>query len=263
MKQRLAMLALILVLSLMGTIACHTPSSQDDVLAEVGGVVITVDDLLDHPAATQALDSIIQDTLVLIECQERGIKLDEVKYRESVDSFVNSRGGKEEVEAFMRQNNIWWPDFFQFNRLQVLSAQLVEALAGEPTEKEMRAHFDENLDRIRRTVARRMGVEEGQVTFLDALEDVKMELINQKQGEIWQTFKADLEEKYGVKNYISGAGVRDEEEDEPEVLLDLSGEEEEEGIEDLDEEHGEDGDDDETGEEDDVETGAEEETSGH
>jgi hypothetical protein len=227
MKTRLVLFMFIAALSLAGLFACRAPSTQKDVVAQVGGVTITIDELLNHPATRQGLDSLISDTLILLECRERGIVLDQEKYQQSVDGLIQQQGGREKVEEFLKQNKIGWPELFRYQRIQILTSQLIEARIGEPTEEEISQYFSENEDRFRTMVANRVSVDKASVTLDDAREDIIKEIKNRKMGEAGQNLNADLKAKYAVKNYLTGEGLKPEEEPkEDEGLagkIDLSG----------------------------------------
>jgi len=212
MRSRLFLLAFIAAASFAGLLACRVPSTQPDTLAEVGGVTITVEDLLHHPAATQALDDLINDAVVLLECQYRGIVLDVVKYQQNLDAFISQQGGKEQMEKSMKENKVGWPDFFNYQRVQILSNQLAEAMAGKPTDEEITQHFVQNEDRLRRLVANRLDIDPSAVTLNDAWEDIIKEITSQKAGEIKKNLTADLRAKYGIKNYLTGEGLKPGEE---------------------------------------------------
>jgi hypothetical protein len=121
---------------------------------------------------------------------------------------------------------MWWPDLFQLKRMQILTTQLIDDIAGVTTEEELMGHFKENEERFKRTAANRTGTPENEITFNDVREDVEREVKNKKAGEIWGTLHDDLKEKYKARNYITGEGLEPEEE--VDIAMDLSEEESEE-----------------------------------
>ena len=257
MRSYFTLIVLITLISLVCVLACVAPERNEDVLAEVGGVTITVEDLLNHTMTKQAIQQMIQDSLILLEAQDRGITLDLVTYKEQVNGFIKQYGTKEAAGESLKEQGASWNDLFHFQKFQILSTQIVDDIVGEPTEEELKKIFQENENRFRNTAATRAGVPASEITFEDVREDVEKDWKNRRTGEIWPTLPDDLTKKHGVKNYLTGEGVKPtkEEEEEEMALLDLSGEESEEP-----EEHSHGESDDENGDEHNVE--AEHEVTG-
>ena len=217
MNSRIVLLVFLAVVSVAGVFACKAPGARPEVLAQVGGVSITVEDLLQHPAAVQGLNSIIDDTLVFLECQERGVFLEEAKYKESVEAFIQQNGGKEQFEKQLEQTKIGWPYVFRFLRTNALRAQLIDSMVPAPTEDEIAEYYTQNEARLKKSVADRLGIiDQSTLTMNDVREDIIREIETKKKGELGKTLPEELRAKYGIKNYVTGEGVKPKEEEKKE-----------------------------------------------
>jgi hypothetical protein len=223
------LLVVIAILCLVGTIACQAPEKRE-VLAEVGGHVITMDQLVEQHGAKQLVDQMIWEMMVVLECRERGIILDEVKYKESIENYLTQAGGIDAFKAQLDEMGFEMKDFFLGNRMQILFGQLIEDVAGEPSEQDIDKLWRENEERYRKTVAGRFGVPESEITKADAKEEIVREWKNMEQQKLYGTYVETLKEKYDVKNYLTMKGVEmkelADEKKEVEGLLDLNKEEE-------------------------------------
>jgi hypothetical protein len=227
---RILLIVLITVMA-MGTFACSRPP-QEDIIAEVGGHPITATEFAEYYQVRPMLDQMIWEDLVILECEKRGIALDEMKYEESVNMFVEQRGGKEATKEWMDANGIRWADIFYYSKMQILQQQLTEDEIGEPSEEEMLGLWEEKKDRYKQALSGQLGVLPEEITMDDVRDQIITEWRTAKQSTVFTDLKEKLKGDYNVINYFTLEGVEMkeiyDEATETKAIKDLGEEEEKE-----------------------------------
>jgi len=198
---------LILIVCLPGSLGCYMPE-ESDIVAEVGGVIITKDEVADYYMTKQyVIDSVIWDKIVILECNERGLSLDDEKYEEAINGVIEQNGGVEVFSEQLGETGNTIEDVYTAVKMQILNGQLIEDVIGEPTEEEILGVWNEKKDDIKRNLATQMGKPESEITLEDAREIIIQEWKGSRSQEVSMAFKDDLKAKWGVKNYYSGEGL--------------------------------------------------------
>ena len=207
MKIRNALFILVLIVCLLGSFGCYMPE-ETDLVAEVGGVIITKEEVADYYMTKQyVVDAIIWEKIVILECNERGISLDVEKYEGMIKGVIEQNGGAEIFAEQLGKTGNTLEDVYTAIKMQILDGQLLNDVIGEPAEEDILGIWNERKDDFKRNLATQMGKSEAEVTLEDARENIIQDWKGSKYQETSMTFKDDLKAKWGVKNYYSGEGL--------------------------------------------------------
>ena len=201
MKSYPVVISLTVLVLILLSIACQAPSRENQVLGEVGGIIITADDLINSPAAGQVTNYLLTQAVIMLEARERGITLDQETYKAGIDSLIEMQGGREQVGKMLKEKKMTWDDFFLNQKLQALSQLIVEKMLEEPNEQEIENMFNQD-PRYRQEVSRALMIKEEDVTLAQARESIIKDYKSQKQGELQGTLYEDLLKKHNAKNYL-------------------------------------------------------------
>jgi len=198
----------VFIICLFGTLACYQPK-QVDIAAEVGGIIITKDEIAEYYIVKQygILETIIWDKVLLLECNDRGISLDADKYKEVMNGAIVQSGGKEAFEEMLGDVGLTLKDVSKAIKMQVLDGQLQEEMVGEPTDEEINAIWEADKEKLTLDFANRMEVHQSEVTRDDVRETITQDWKGNKRQEVSATYRDEMKKKWGVKNYYSGEGL--------------------------------------------------------
>jgi hypothetical protein len=185
---------------------CSRPPAED-IVAEVGGHVITSREFADFYQVRPMLDQMIWETIVVLECNKRGITLDKDKYEDAFNMFIEQRGGREATQEWLDTNGIRWDDILTYNKQQVLQQQLIDNEIGSPTEEEINQLWNEKGDRYRQSLSGQLGIPETEITKDDVRDQIITEWRNTKQSDVFTGLKEKLIKEYDVKNYFTKKGL--------------------------------------------------------
>ncbi len=207
MKIRSAFFIFVLIVCLLGSLGCYMPE-ETDIAAEVGGVIITKQEVADYFMTKQyVVDAIIWEKIVILECNERGISLDGDKYEGMISGVIEQNGGAEVFAEQLSKTGNTLEDVYTAIKMQILDGQLLEDIIGDPAEEDILGLWNEKKDDLKRSLATQMEKSEAEVTLEDARESIIQDWKGSRYQEVSMTFKDDLKAKWGVKNYYSGEGL--------------------------------------------------------
>lgn len=207
MRIRNALFIFVLIVCLLGSLGCYMPE-ESDIAAEVGGVIITKDEVADYFMTKQyVVDAIIWDKIVILECNERGISLDEEKYEEMINGVIEQSGGAKIFSEQLGKTGNTLEDVYTAIKMQVLTGQLLDDIIGEPTEEDILGIWNEKKNDFKRNLAAQLDKPEAEITLEDAHENIIQDWKGGRYQEVSMAFKDDLKAKWGVKNYYSGEGL--------------------------------------------------------
>jgi hypothetical protein len=201
MKAYPVIISLTVTVLILLTIACQVPTRENQVLGEAGGVQVTVEDLLNSPAAGQITKALLSQVVILLEARERGITLDEESFQKEINDFIQMQGGREAMERMLKANNANWDDFFLSQRIQALTVKIIDQMFTEPTEEEIENTFNTDYH-YRQDASRNLGIPLESVTVDQVRESIVKDLTSRERSQIQSNLYDTLFKKYNAKNFM-------------------------------------------------------------
>ena len=198
----------VFIICLFGTLACYQPE-QSDIVAEAGGIIITKDEIAEFYMVKQygIIETIIWEKILLLECKDRGIFLDADRYEEMMNGAIMQNGGKEAFKEMLGDMGLTLKDVSKAIKMQILDSQLLDVILGEPTDEEINAIWEADKEQLTLSFANDMKVSQSEVTKDDVMEAIIQSWQNNRRQEVSATYRDEVKEKWGVKNYFTGEGV--------------------------------------------------------